>query len=120
MDKLGLLEDSISLFLFYSHNMAAIGSDISTVVLEVDNQMLDRYTQEYHLSPVLCFQLPSPSSSILDARCGKVGFHLRHLVYGLRLPLSSVFLEVLCFYKVLLVKLCPNVLSKVLTFEVFC
>ncbi|CAH1449424.1 unnamed protein product [Lactuca virosa] len=69
---------------------------------------------------MLGFQLPSPSSSVIDPPCSKVGLYLRHIVYGLRLHPSSFFLEVLCFYKVHLVKLCPNVVSKVLTFKVFC
>ncbi|CAH1443550.1 unnamed protein product [Lactuca virosa] len=46
--------------------MVATGDDISTIVFKVDNHMLDRYTYEYHLSPILGFQLPPPSSSVLD------------------------------------------------------
>ncbi|CAH1442929.1 unnamed protein product [Lactuca virosa] len=45
---------------------------------------------------LLLFLMPPP---------GKVGFYLRHLVCGLRLPPSRFFLEVLCYYKVHLVKL---------------
>lgn len=120
MHEHGLLEASISLFIFDSHIMVVVGNNISTVFSEMDNRMLDWYTQEYHLSPVLGFQLPFPSSSVLDALFDKVGFDLRHLVYGLKLPMSSFFLEVLCFYKVHHVKLYPNSMSKVLTLEVFC
>lgn len=72
------------------------------------------------MSPILGFQIPSSLSSVLDAPFGKVGFYLSHLVCGLRLTSSSFFLEVFRFYKVHLVQLFPNAISKVLTFEVFC
>lgn len=77
-----------------------MGDDMSTVVSKVNYCMIDRYTHEYHLSRILGFQLPSSSSSVIDAPPSKVGFYLRHLVCGLRLPPSHFFLEVLCFYKV--------------------
>ncbi|CAH1442928.1 unnamed protein product [Lactuca virosa] len=66
---------------------------MSVVASKVDYCMLERYSHEYHLSHVLGFQVPSSSSSVLDAPPGKVGFYLRHLVCGLRLPPSRFFLE---------------------------
>lgn len=100
--------------------MDAMACDMSTVVFEVDSFMLDRYMHEYHSSFIFGIEPPSLSSSILDALYGKVGLYLRNLVCGLRLPPSSFFLEVLCFYKVNLVLLCPNLVSSLFTFEAFC
>ncbi|CAH1426463.1 unnamed protein product [Lactuca virosa] len=100
--------------------MTSIGDDMSAFASEVDCCKLEQYTHEYHLSPVLGFQVPSSSSSILDAPPGKIGFYLRHLVCGLWLPSSWFFLEVLFYYKVHLVQLCLNAVSKIVTFEVFC
>ncbi|CAH1439236.1 unnamed protein product [Lactuca virosa] len=100
--------------------MTGMGDDMSTVMSEVDCCMLERYTHEYHLSHVLGFKVTYSSSFVLDAPTGKIGFYLRHVVYGLHLPSSRFFLEVLCFYKVHLVQLCPNVVSKIVTFKVFC
>lgn len=57
---------------------------------------------------------------ILEPLIYKVGFYMRHLDYGLRLPADSFFLEVLCSYGLHLIQLCPNVVSKVISFEVFC
>ncbi|CAH1436585.1 unnamed protein product [Lactuca virosa] len=56
--------------------MAIMAFDMSTVVFEVDSFMLDRYVHEYHLSPIFGIELPSLSSSILDALFGKVGYIL--------------------------------------------
>lgn len=90
------------------HIMGAMGNDMLTVFFEEYSLMLDRNMHEYHLSPILGFQLPCLSLSILHVPFGKVGFYLRHLFCGLRLPPYSFFLVVLCFYKVHLVQLCPN------------
>ncbi|CAH1421096.1 unnamed protein product [Lactuca virosa] len=93
---------------------------MSAVASKVDYWMLERYSHEYHLSLVLGIQVLSSSSSILDAPPGKVGFYLQHLACGLWLPPSCFFLEVLCFYKVHLIQLFLNAVSKIVTFEVFC
>ncbi|CAH1446763.1 unnamed protein product [Lactuca virosa] len=92
---------------------------MSAVASEVDCYMLERYSHGFHLSLILGFQVPSSSSSVLDSPPGKVGFYLRHLMCGLLLPPSRFFLEVLCYYKVHLVQLFPNAVSKIVTFEVF-
>ncbi|CAH1438891.1 unnamed protein product [Lactuca virosa] len=64
----------------FSFTMIGMGDDMSVMAYEVDCCMLERYCHEYHLSPVIGFQVLSSSSSILDAPPGKVGFYLRHLV----------------------------------------
>ncbi|CAH1446064.1 unnamed protein product [Lactuca virosa] len=60
--------------------MTGMGDDMSTVASKVDCYMLERYTHEYYLSPVLSFLVPSSTSSVLYAPPGKIGFYLRHLL----------------------------------------
>ncbi|CAH1444836.1 unnamed protein product [Lactuca virosa] len=45
--------------------MTGMGDDMYAVASEVDCCMLEQYTHEYHLFPVLGFQVPSSSSSVL-------------------------------------------------------
>lgn len=86
-----------------------------------DSFTLDRYVHKYRLSIMHGVTLPFPSSSsILEPLAGNVGFYLRHLVSGLRLPPRSFFIEVLYSYGAHLIHLYPKVVSKVITFEVFC
>ncbi|CAI9273962.1 unnamed protein product [Lactuca saligna] len=103
----------------FAFTVIGMGDDMSIMAFEVDCCMLEGYCDEYHLSLMLGFQVPSSSSSILDAPPCKVGFYLRHLVCGLWLPPSRIILKVLYFYKLHLVQLCPNAASNIVTFEVF-
>lgn len=97
-----------------------MGDDMSTVSSEVDCCMLEWYSHEYCLSPVLGFQVTLSFSFVLEDPPGKIEFYLRHLVCGLMLPPSCFFLKVLCLYVVHIVQLCPNTVSKIVTYEVFC
>ncbi|CAH1432830.1 unnamed protein product [Lactuca virosa] len=81
--------------------------------------ILDQYVNEYKLATFHCVTLPSSSSSLLEALIGKIGFYLRYLIYRLRLPATSLFLEVLCLYGIHLIQLSPNGVSKVITFYLF-
>ena len=92
----------------FNITMTGMGDDMFTIASKVDFCMPGRYTHRFHMSHVLGFQVPSSSSYVHYAPPVKIGFYLRHLICGLRLPPSHFLLEVLWFYKVHLVHLCPN------------
>lgn len=94
--------------------------DRPSISSQVDSFTLDQYIHEYQLSSVHDIALPSSYSCILDARAGKVGFYLMHIVCGLRLPPIKFFLEVLYFYVIHLIQLFHNDVSNLITFEAFC
>lgn len=71
--------------------MTGMGDNMSAVASEVDYCMLERYSHEYHLSPILGFQALSSSLCVLDVLPGKIGFYLKHLVCGLQLLPSCFF-----------------------------
>lgn len=56
--------------------MTSMGDDMSVVMSKVDCYMLERYTHEYHLSPIHGFQVSSSSSYVFDSPPGKIGFYL--------------------------------------------
>lgn len=91
----------------------------STILSHTDSFTLDRYVHEYQLSPVHGVALLSSSLCILDAPTGKVGFYLRYLVWGLRLPPTSFFLDVLCFYVIHLFNFSPMVCQKSLLLRLY-
>lgn len=115
-----ILEPSLFCTFRFEKSFFVIALDISCVFSNVDSFTLDRYVDGYYLSDVYVVLLPSPSTSILKPLASKVGFYLRHLVCGLRLPPNSFFLEVLCLYGIHLIQLCHNVVSEFIVFEVFC
>ncbi|CAI9286568.1 unnamed protein product [Lactuca saligna] len=74
----------------------------------------------YGLSSLDGVEFPSPGSSIMSPPLGKVGIYQKTLDAGLRLPLTKFQDEVLPKDGCSIQMLTPNVVNKVVAFEMIC
>ncbi|CAH1414624.1 unnamed protein product [Lactuca virosa] len=81
---------------------------------------LERVASQYGLCPSDRVLLPSPTRHIKDPPLDKVGIYVKTMEAGLRFPISKFIEDLLSHYFIHISQLKPNVMFKIVAFELLC